>query len=120
MSKERIIKEMARLEFPNMWGVYQGAIVVAVDDGHGDPEPDPVCECPAYLTDLNAVHQVILKLNNAMLTKAINILQGRLESRDCSSINDLMRRFSRADAALWCEAILCAHGLWEEEEGGEG
>ena len=111
MTSERQIEELAKIEFPEIWGILDGVLVVAKDDGYGHLEPSLIGDCPDYLSDHNAIQWII------------DGLPEKYALRYVTSLGDCIKRkiewgiveFLRATCEQKAEAILKAYDKWEEE-----
>ena len=113
MKRERIIEEMARLE-----GQWIDDIQIMVSR-YGGPtyqygvRSTRISECPNYLEDLNAVHWVLLTLDELEILKVWEELMSILRRPNIPTISSHWVLLATAEQL--CEAILKAVGVWEDD-----
>jgi len=116
MKESAQIEAMARLEF-GCEGVTGGVVWTVVADNNGEPEQEPIADCPDYLHDHNAVQKVIDGLDPVLMETYIFRLA---EVMKINSITEEYHTYIDSDVATaTCaqktEATLKACGKWEDK-----
>ena len=119
MKESRMIEEMSRLEF-GCEGVTGGVVWTVVADNNGEPEQEPIADCPDYLHDHNAVQRVIDGFDDLTADDYMYKLDTLINGIGLWAGSVANAKLARATCHQKVEAILKACGKWSDgNDGGE-